>query len=185
MMKIENEISIEDLVRKAQDGEREAFSEIVRLLMNKITALTYKITTDRDLAVDVAQDSFISAWQNLHTFNFDAKFESWLYRIAYNKSLNAIKREDRTVNDYAFDIEASTSNPEKDFYRKELQIKVLNFLDTLPTEQRAVFEFKFYKGLTFIEIADTTGKALGTVKTLYREAVKKLRDVAMKQRWTA
>ena len=185
MMKIENHISMDDLVRKAQNGEREAFSQIMRILMNKITALTYKITTDKDLAADIAQDSFISAWQNIHTFNFDAKFESWMYRIAYNKSLNALKRENKLVNDFAFDIQASSSNPERDFYQQELQTKVLSFLHTLPTEQRAVFEFRFYKGLSFTEIADTTGKALGTVKTLYREATKKLRDLATKQRWTA
>lgn len=184
MMKIESRISVDDFVKKAQKGDRQAFSEIVRILMNKITALTYKMTSDRDLAVDIAQDSFVAAWQNLHTFNFDAKFESWLYRIAYNKSLNAIKKEERHIKDFDFDSQASTSSPERDLYQKELQDKVLSFLNTLPKEQRAVFEFRFYKGLSFVEIADTTGKALGTVKTLYREAVKKLRNLATKQRWT-
>ena len=184
-MKIERNIAIDDLVKQAQEGDRKAFSEIVRLLMNKTTALTYKITSDRDLAVDVAQDSFVSAWQNLHTFKFEAKFESWLYRIAYNKSLNALKKEARQVNDYDFDSHASNSNPERDLFQKELKIKVLSFLDTLPKEQRVVFEFRFYKSMTFSEISDITGKALGTVKTLYREAVKKLRERAIKQRWTA
>lgn len=184
MMKIESHISVDDLVKQAQKGDRHAFSEIVRLLMNKITALTYKITSDRDLAVDIAQDSFISAWQNLHTFNFDAKFESWLYRIAYNKSLNAIKKEERNIKDFDFDSQVSNSSPERDLYQQELQTKVLTFLDTLPKEQRAVFELRFYKELAFAEIADTTGKALGTVKTHYREAVKKLRNIAVKQRWT-
>ncbi len=185
MMKTASHITVDDLVRQAQAGDRNAFSEIVRLLMNKITALTYKITSDKDLAVDVAQDSFIAAWQSLDSFKFDAKFESWLYRIAYNKSLNAIKKEDRNVNDFDFDTQASSSDPERELYQKELRTKVLSFLETLPKEQRAVFELKFYKGLTFTEIADTTGKALGTVKTLYREAVIKLRSVATNQRWIA
>ncbi len=184
-MKTERNITIDDLVKQAQDGDRKAFSEIVRLLMNKTTALTYKITSDRDLAVDVAQDSFVAAWQNLHTFKFEAKFESWLYRIAYNKSLNAIKKEVKQVKDYDFDLQASNSDPERDLYQKELRKKVLTFLDTLPKEQRAVFELRFYKNMAFAEISETTGKALGTVKTLYREAVKKLRDRAIKQRWTA
>ncbi len=185
MMKIESHISVDDLVRQAQKGDRQAFSEIVRVLMNRISALTYKMTSDKEMAVDIAQDSFISAWQNLHTFKFEAKFESWLYRIAYNKSLNAIKKEDRHTNDFDFESQVSNSDPERELYQRELKAKVLTFLETLPKEQRAVFEFRFYKGLSFKEIADTTGKALGTVKTLYREAVKKLRDIAITQRWTA
>ena len=184
MMKKESHISVDDLVKKAQHGDRQAFSEIVRLLMNKITALTYKMTADRDLAVDIAQDSFVSAWQKIDTFKFEAKFESWLYRIAYNKTLNALKKDERQINDFDFDSQTSDSNPERDLIQKELRTKVLSFMLSLPTEQRAVFELRFYKGLQFSEIAETTDKALGTVKTLYREAVKKLREIATNQRWT-
>ena len=185
-MKIkESQKTVDDLVRQAQAGNRQAFSELVSILMNKMTALTYKMTGDRDLAFDIAQDTFVSAWLNLNTFKFEAKFESWLYRIGYNKTLNALKKDEKKVNDFDFDNQPSSSNPEHDLFKQELRTKVLSFMHTLPKEQRAVFEFRFYKEMPFQEIADITGKALGTVKTLYREAVKKLRDVAAKQRWQA
>lgn len=179
----ENQITVDDLVRQAQAGNRQAFSGIVRVLMNKITALTYKMTGDKDTALDLAQDTFVTAWENISSFKFEAKFESWLYRIAYNKTLNSIKKDDKIVRSYDFESQTSSSNPEQELYREELRRKVLSFMETLPKEQRAVFELRFYKGTPFQEIANITGKALGTVKTLYRESVKKLRETVQKQRW--
>ncbi|KAA3634789.1 MAG: hypothetical protein DWP97_06330 [Calditrichaeota bacterium] len=182
-MRTDSQNRIDDLIKEAQAGDRRAYSELVKIHMNKIQALTYKMTGDSDTATDLTQETFVAAWTNLKTFKFEAKFESWLYRIAYNKTLNSLKREKNMVSDYDFDQHISTSNPETDLYQKELKTKVLSFMQGLPTEQRGVFELRFYKEYSFAEIADTTGKALGTVKTLYREAVKKLYDTAEKQRW--
>lgn len=170
------------LLEKAQNGEREAFSQLVRLMMNKIVALTYKMTGDKEAAKDLAQDTFISAYQNLDSFKGEAKFESWLYRIAVNKSLNYIKRENKTTSDDFLNLEAG-STPEIDLRQKELAMGVRDFMLSLPVQQRAVFELRFYKELTFDEIAQTTGKALGTVKTLYREAVIKLKSRAVQKGW--
>lgn len=182
----ENSTRIQDeLTEKAKAGDRKAFSQLVRLLMPKITALTYKMTGDNDAALDLAQDTFVSAWNNLKTFEGAAKIESWLYRIASNKSLNYIKREKRKAIDVDIELFETGQDPEVEMHQKELRLNVLNFMQSLPTEQRLVFELRFYKELTFEETAAATGKALGTVKTLYREAVKKLRDVARKQGWHA
>lgn len=172
------------LLEKAQNGEREAFSQLVRLMMNKIVALTYKMTGDKDAAKDLAQDTFISAYQNLSNFKGDSKFESWLYRIAVNKSLNFIKRESKTTSDDFAQFE-SNATPESNLRQKELAVGVKDFMLSLPEQQRMVFELRFYKELTFDEIAQTTGKALGTVKTLYREAVIKLKATAVQKGWQA
>jgi len=67
--------------------------------------------------------------------------------------------------------------------KKELRENVLAFMESLPAQQRLVFNLRFYQQLSFEEIAATTGKALGTVKTNYREAVKKLRRVALEKGW--
>lgn len=178
-----NEKIITDvLLEKAQNGEREAFSQLVRIMMNKIVALTYKMTGDKDAAKDLAQDTFISAYQNLSSFKGDSKFESWLYRIAVNKSLNYIKRESKTTSDEFVQLETNIT-PETNMRRKELSLGVRDFMLSLPEQQRVVFELRFYKELTFDEIAQTTGKALGTVKTLYREAVIKLKATAVQKGW--
>ena len=173
---------IDKLVERAKTGDRNAFSEIVKLMMNKIVALTYKMTGDRDNAIDLAQDSFVTAWEKLDSFKGDSRFESWLYRIAVNKSLNFIKRENKLTS-LEFNNQVASDNPERDIIQNELRENIMSFMLSLPAQQRTVFELHFYKELTFYEISDITGKALGTVKTLYREAVIKLRNLAKKKGW--
>ena len=185
MTTAENEI-LNELVKRARNGDREAFSKIVRLTMNKITALTYRMTGDRESARDLAQETFISAWQNLAGFRGDAKFTSWLYRIASNKTLNYLNRASfRTeIADGKGEATASAEGtPESVFRDRELSEGVLEFMQGLPRQQRLAFELKFYEGLTFAEISRTTGRALGTVKTNYRQAVGKLREFARMKGW--
>lgn len=174
---------ISNLLEQARLGDRAAFSAIVKLMMNPIVALTYKMTGDPDAALDLAQETFVSAWQNLSTFKGNAKFENWLYRIATNKSLNYIKREKKTTGEQALAGRPALDSPERDLNRAQLKQRLLSFMSQLPPQQKLVFELRFYKQLAFQEIADVTDKATGTVKTLYREALKKLREVATSEGW--
>lgn len=172
-----------ELVEKAKTGDREAFSEIVRTMTNPTLALTYKMTGDREAAADLTQDTFVSAWQNLKDFKGEAGFAGWLYRIAVNKSLNHLRKAKTDTLSEGIDVIDETVGPDRQLIQKELSQRVINFMQGLPVEQRAVFELRFYKELSFEEIAQATSKALGTVKTLYREAVKKLRYAAEKEGW--
>ena len=174
------------LVALAKDGDRPAFSEIVRLLMKPIVALTYRMTRDHDVARDLAQETFVTAWERVGTFRGDARFESWLYRIAYNKTLNHLDRVRREVSPDAIGDELASdvaSNPEASLHQSDLQADILAFAAQLPPQQRIVFDLRFYKGMSFGEIADATEKAVGTVKTHYREAVGKLRYFARERGW--
>ena len=189
MVNADREI-VEYLVRRAKEGDREAFSRLVRLMMKDIVALTFRMTQDRDSAFDLAQETFISAWQSLRSFRQEAKFESWLYRIAANKALNHLKQRSRrqTRSIDALDTEAlisglSSHNPEQRLRAKEMQKDVLGFMAELPDQQRLVFDLRFYKELAFEEIAGITGRAVGTVKTHYREAIIKLRAFAERKGW--
>ncbi len=190
MTRTDREI-IDRLVSRAQAGDRAAFSQLVRLTMNDIVALTYRMTGDRDVAHDLAQETFVSAWEKLDGFRGDAKFENWLYRIASNKALNHIAsvsshRTDSLDRDSAIDPAASTNaSPDVQLEREQLREGVLEFMQTLPPQQRTVFDLRFYRQLSFDEIAKTTGKAVGTVKTHYREAVAKLRIYATEKGWAS
>ena len=116
--------------------------------MNPVVALTYKMTQEKDSALDLAQDTFISAWENLDSFKGESRFYSWIYRIASNKSLNYIKSRSRFVDDPGGSEQAASevsSNPELLLRRKELADKVRNFMLDLPPQQRVIFELRFYK----------------------------------------
>ena len=181
-----NEETIRLLAEQARSGDRAAFSELVKILMNPIVAMTHKMTGSREVALDLAQESFIAAWQNIGSYRGDAKFTSWLYRIAVNKTLHHLDSAKTRMSvpfDEAEADVAAASSPEIQLSRDELRRDVLNFMQRLPEQQRLVFELRFYKQHQFEEIATITGKALGTVKTLYREAVKKLRTEATEKGW--
>jgi len=175
--------SLENLVGRAKAGDRGAFSTIVRQLMNQVAALTYRMTGDRDTALDLAQETFVSAWQNLGGYRGEADFTHWITRIATNKSLNLLKAARKFVDAREAEaVIAGETSPaagqDTALERRELSDRVLAFMDSLPPQQRAVFELRFYQQMTFDQIAEATGRAVGTVKTNYREAVKKLRILA-------
>jgi RNA polymerase sigma-70 factor, ECF subfamily len=154
--------------------------------MTRVVALTYRITGNRETALDLAQDTFVSAWENLHTYRGEAGFANWVFRIATNKALNHFKAAARRRSQDDFnldDIEATDPGPERQLHRRELAEQVRDFMVSLPPQQRAIFELRFYKEMQFDEIADVLQRALGTVKTGYREAVKKLRVHALEKGW--
>lgn len=178
--------TLKRLVQKAQAGDRDAFSTIVRQLMKPVTALTYRMTGEKESALDLAQDTFVSAWQNLAGFRGESEFKSWLYRIAANKSLNFLKSENRRRDQTRLEpalSDSSPDNPEKVLLDRELAGSIRSFMGSLPEQQRLIFNLRFYHEMPFAEIADLTGRALGTVKTGYREAVAKLRTYARDNGW--
>jgi RNA polymerase sigma-70 factor (ECF subfamily) len=180
--------SLDILVEQAKGGDRKAFSTLVRQLMKPVAALTYRITGDRDSALDLAQETFLAAWENLPKFRGESSFSSWLYRIATNKSLNHIKSASVSLATGDFEPDTKTSEeplPDQMFEQKALASDILAFMQGLPDQQRVIFNLRFYQQMSFEEIARTTGRALGTVKTGYREAVKKLRQFARERGWHA
>jgi RNA polymerase sigma-70 factor (ECF subfamily) len=144
------------------------------------------MTGDREASLDLAQDTFVAAWENRKSFRKEADFSSWLYRIASNKTLNYLKSarlQSPAEDPDRVEMPEGISDPERELIKKELASKVLGFMAGLPDQQRLIFDLRFYQGMSFQEIAETTGRALGTVKTGYREAIMKLRKYALEKGW--
>ncbi|PWB73785.1 hypothetical protein C3F09_04800 [candidate division GN15 bacterium] len=176
---------IRPLADRAADGDRAAFSELVKVLMNRVVALTYRLTGEREAALDLTQDAFVSAWENIRSFRRDSKFETWLYRIAVNKALNFIahRKIADTVELTDECAGAVSQSADDQLTRDELKQRVVSFMQSLPDQQRAAFELRFYRQLSFEEIAEIVGRGVPTVKTNYREAIQKLRKVAEEEGW--
>src|SRR5471032_1563457 len=101
-----------DLVRRARRGDLEAYDELVKRYQERIYATIYHMTSNHEDANDLAQDSFIKAYQALKSFKGGSTFYTWLYRIAVNKTINFLKqRKNRThmsLNDIDFNAEHDT-----------------------------------------------------------------------------
>jgi RNA polymerase sigma-70 factor (ECF subfamily) len=166
--------SDEELVARSRVGDLDSFNQLVLRWERPIYALAYRVIGREEDARDVAQETFLRAFRALGGFKGQAKFSSWLYRIALNLCRDWIRRERRTpvaqapegVDLVELAAEVTPSESIEDLVsRKELGRAVAKAMSMLPEEQRTAIILKEYHGLTFQEIADLLGCPLSTVKT--------------------
>jgi RNA polymerase sigma-70 factor (ECF subfamily) len=168
----------QELVRRAQAGDRQAFDKLVVENKDKVFALIYRMTENRETALDLLQDSFLAAYKSLKKFRGDSGFSSWLYRIASNKTLNYIRRA-RIIPFYNIEsgVGAEPAYEMTDKIENEaLQKALTGALKSLPPQQKLAFNLRFYEELPFAEIAVIMDKSESTVKTHYQKATEKLRE---------
>src|SRR6202163_4571377 len=171
----------EELVARSIGGDADSFNELIHRWERPIYALGYRQIGREEDARDVCQETFLRAFRALKGFRGQAKFSSWLYRIALNLCRDWIRRERRTpVVQPPEDVDliemAAAAEPSESIEdlvaRKDLTRLVERAMALLPEEQRTAIVLKEYHGLTFQEIADLVGCPLSTVKTrLYQGLV--------------
>src|SRR6476661_7781986 len=142
--------SDEELVTRSIGGDAESFNQLVLRWERPIYALAYRVIGREEDARDVCQETFLRAYRALNGFRGQAKFSSWLYRIALNLCRGCMRRERRTP-------------------------VVEGAMVLMPEEQRTAIIRKEYHGLTFQEIADLLGCPLSTVKTRLYQGLSVLR----------
>jgi len=166
--------SDEELVTLSQGGDLDSFNQLVLRWERPIYALAYRVIGREEDARDVAQETFLRAFRALKGFKGQAKFSSWLYRIALNLCRDWIRRERRAPVAQApegIDIielagEATPSESIEELVgRRQLGRAVSKAMALLPEDQRTAIILKEYHGLTFQEIADLLDCPLSTVKT--------------------
>jgi RNA polymerase sigma-70 factor (ECF subfamily) len=174
----------EDLVARSQGGDSESFNQLILRWERPIYALAYRTLGREEEARDVCQETFLRAYRSLGGFRGQAKFSSWLYRIALNLCRDFLRRERRApmvqppedidLLDLAAAAEPSESIEDL-VARKDLSRQVAEAMKRLPEEQRTAIVLKEYHGLTFQEIADLLGCPLSTVKTRLYQGLTVLR----------
>ena len=173
------------LVERFQDGEVEAFDELVIRYQDKIYRLAYSFVHNREDALDLSQEAFLRAFLALGRFERKAAFYSWLYRITMNLCIDFLRNRSRTKS-VSLDAEAAylpnglirgykQYSPTKYVEEKELQQHIINAVSTLSPKQREVFVLRHWDGLQIKEIANAIGRSEGTVKAHLFHAVRNLR----------
>jgi RNA polymerase sigma-70 factor (ECF subfamily) len=174
----------EDLVARSQGGDSESFNQLILRWERPIYALAYRTLGREEEARDVCQETFLRAYRSLGGFRGQAKFSSWLYRIALNLCRDFLRRERRApmvqppegIDLVELAAAAEPSESIEDLVaRKDLSRHVAEAMKRLPEEQRTAIVLKEYHGLTFQEIADLLGCPLSTVKTRLYQGLAVLR----------
>ena len=165
------------LVDAARLGSGDAFGVLVDRYRGPIVRLAYRLTHDADESKDIAQDAFLRAYNRLGEFHPDRPFARWLFVIARNASLDAIRRRRRAAT-YASKDEALPTDPgpEELALRNDEASRVHAALDALPVKYRDVLDLYYLRGLRYREIALELDIPIGTVKTYISRAKRRLRD---------
>ena len=181
----------EELVARSIGGDAQSFNELILRWERPIYALAYRTIGREEDARDVCQETFLRAFRALPGFRGQAKFSSWLYRIAINLCRDWMRRERRrAIVQPSEEVDlarlAAAAEPSESIEdlvaRRDLARAVERAMAQLPGEQRTAIILKEYHGLTFQEIADLMGCPLSTVKTrLYQGLTVLRRELAKSQ----
>ena len=167
-----------ELIRQFKKGDITGYNEIVRKYQQKVYWVIRKMVQDHDEADDITQEVFIKVYSALGDFREESNLFTWLYRIATNYSINHLKKV-KTRNTVSVEIVVeqieSKDKRTDETLDDETRRKVLQeAIETLPPQQRAVFNMRYYDELPYDEIAEILGKSTGGIKANYFHAVKKI-----------
>ena len=176
------EVSNSELVKKSQLGDKSAFEELVRRHQDLVFSLSFKLTGNKELANDVAQEAFIRAWKAIEKFRGDSTFGTWIYRITVNTAWTLRKKAKKH---YSLNIEDTQEpvvidekkDPELVAINSDLSVVLRKALNQIPLEQRIIVELKNIEGRSHKEIADYLDISVTAAKVRLHRAHQKLRNI--------
>ena len=176
----------EALIAAALAGSPHAWEKLVKRYESRVFNQGLRLMGNPSDAMDLLQEVFLGVYRNLHRFRGDAKFSSWLFRIAHNKAIDLSRRKRllaRTppnAEGEADPLEGLPADrqqePEVSLMQSELNKRIVERLSQLPLAQRLVVELKVFQSMTFEEIADMQDISENTAKTRFYAALKKLKQ---------
>ena len=176
------DVSNSELVKKSQLGDKSAFEELVKRHQELVFSLSFKLTGNRELAKDVAQEAFIRAWKAIGKFRGDSTFGTWIYRITVNTAWTLRKKAKKH---YSLNIEDTQEpvvvdekkDPEHVAINSDLSLVLRKALNQIPLEQRIIVELKNIEGRSHKEIADYLDISVTAAKVRLHRAHQKLRNI--------
>lgn len=174
-------------IKLVKRGDQSAFEDLVSFYQGKIYQHCYRMLGNAHEAEDIAQEAFIRAYMNIHSFDENRKFSTWLYRIATNLSIDRLRKR---KPDYFLDAEvkgtegldmysrlqSSDASPVEEVENNELQRYIYEEIAQLPPKYKSIIILRYLEELSLLEISDILDIPLGTVKTRIhrgREALRK------------
>ena len=174
------------LVARSLNQDQEAFGQLIDRHAATIVNLAYRMVGNRAEAEDLAQETFLSAFKSLSTFRADAKFSTWLYRIATNKCKDwlRVKRPGQGLQDVdvdgVLDVHvAEDRTPERLLSQQQVALELEQAIQRLPPLYREAFLLKHVEGLSYEEMQEILGVNGDTLKMrVYKGRVQLSRELA-------
>jgi RNA polymerase sigma-70 factor (ECF subfamily) len=176
----------QELIERTLTGDGSAFALVVDRFQRKIYRVAFAIVRDESEADVITQDTFVQAYTNLARFEGRAELETWLTRIAINRSRDSLRRR-KFVSLFTFrdDDESGEPilepvderpDPERELMSSQLRAAILKAERKLSSQQKIIFRLRHYENLALEEIADHLGLRAGTVRAHLFRAMHKVRE---------
>ena len=182
------EVDLQPLIDKAQAGDEDAFGQVVRAHHAKVYAVIYRMVHNAEDAKELAQISWVKAWQRLASFEGNAKFSTWMYRLAVNTTMDFLRSKARQKETVFLD-EATDGNeaqrdalmspqsaPEDEMHRDEIRTAFHKALEELTPEHRQALMLREVEGMAYKDIAEVMQCRMGTVMSRIFYARKQIQN---------
>ena len=176
----------EEIAAHVQRGQPELFGVLMERYEQKLSRYGKKFLANPDNIEDIVQDVFISAYQNIQSFDMSRRFSPWIYRIAHNAYVNALKKNSH-MPVTLFDFDALVSHTayedpdELEREQKDIKVMIDASLEKVPPKYKEILLLRYYEDMDYKEIAEVLELPVGTVSIRLkraREALKKAWDVS-------
>jgi RNA polymerase sigma-70 factor (ECF subfamily) len=173
----------EEIARRVQTGDVESFSLLLERYEKKISRYARKFLSHPDDVKDIVQDVFVKAYVNINSFDATRRFSPWIYRVAHNEFVNALKKKkSEKVSFIDFDVffphPAAKETADSDVDRSDLRRMLDSYLDKLPVKYREPLVLYYFEEMDYREISDimrlpvsTVGIRLQRGKVLLKKAI--------------
>ena len=172
------------LLRRAQQGDPEAFSQLIGPLEQLVWRICWHYTGNRETAEDCGQEAMLRIWRNLGSYRGDCALESWVYRIAANCGMDWLrkKKRDRSVSvepmrEQGFDPPDSSPGTEEQVIAADEHQRLREAIRLLPEDQREALIMTQLEKIPYEEAARTLGVSEGTVKSRVNRAKARLKEI--------
>lgn len=186
------QLSDQDVISHAREGRESAFRELIRRYERPVFSVIYRMVRDREMAEDLAQETFIKVLNALDRYDPKYKFSSWIFKIAHNATLDQLRKKEPETLSLDGSPHASTQeqadatsftavdtaeDPEQYTQSKELGSEIEAAIERLRPEYRAAIVLWHVEGRPYDEIAEIMELPLGTVKTYIHRGRNELRGL--------
>ena len=172
-------VSDHELALRAGSGDDSAFTELMQRHYKGVLNFIYRFTNGSDGCEDLTQEVFLRVYKSIKNYEPEAKFSTWLYKIATNLCLTSLKKNKKNlsldeINENIGEMpDSSSENPHDIISRRNIKDRVMEAIETLPEKEKVAITLCKYQGFSYIEVAEVLDCSVGAVKThVYRGRMK-------------